>query len=643
MSITQPIILQPSPNVRKIKYLSKNFADFKENFKEYAKAYFPNTYSDFNEASPGMMFIEMASYLGDVLSFYIDNQFKENLMAYAEQRENVFTIAQFLGYKPKLISPSTTILKLTIIVPAKQLSATSFIPDPRFLLKIAKGSTFKTEGSNPIMFRLTEDVDFSYTTSQNWSVTERNNITNTVTKYAVTTYAPVVSGEQKAATFSFGSAQKFASITLEDDDVVGIENVVDSDGNIWYEVQYLSQDVILDDLEVSDNSESGIMPSKGIRFRKVPRRFVTKITPRFKTQLVFGSGIANESELDLIVDSRQIANSQYGNTITNSIPNLAINNLNFLNSSAFGVAPFNTTLTVTYLVGGGVETNTPSRTITVTDNIVITNDTTGYTVSEQTVFGITQQSLVVTNEEPATGGGPGDTVEEIKENAMMFFNAQNRVITHEDYVVRSYSLPSKFGSVAKAYALRDEQLNIIQQLQEQQFVTNNVSPTKVNLYTLGYDRNKKLTKLNTQVKENLKRYLSQYRMLTDDVEILDAFVINIGVRFSITTFKNYNMRDVVTRCIGVIQNYFDISKWTINQPIILSELQYAIGSVSGVQNITNLEIVNKYLYRDGRDYQPYRYNIAEATTNGVIYPSLDPSIFELRYPQYDIELGEATQ
>jgi phage-related baseplate assembly protein len=144
------------------------------------------------------------------------------------------------------------------------------------------------------------------------------------------------------------------------------------------------------------------------------------------------------------------------------------------------------------------------------------------------------------------------------------------------------------------------------------------------------------------VKQNLSKYLEQYRLLTDDINILDAFVVNIGVNFSITVFKNYNVNDVLARAIGEIQNYFDTSKWTVNQPIIVSDLIYNVGSVDGVQNVKSLEIVNKYKFQDGSNYQDYRYSIDEATVNGIIYPSLDPCIFELKYPQSDI-VGSAVQ
>jgi len=639
MATTQPINLQPRPNVKQINYLAKTFGDFRQNLIDFAKAYYPNTYSDFNETSPGMMFIEMASYVGDVLSFYIDNSFKENLLAYAEQQENVTTIAQFLGYKPKLTAAASTIATVYQLAPAIVQDGV-YVPNPKYLLKIKAGSAFSTSGPNVVQFRLTEDVDFTTSTAENYII---NTLANgNPQTFIVSKPAKLIAAEEKTTTFTFGSPQKFTSVVLPDNNIIGIKSVVDSDSNPWYEVDFLAQDLIMDDVDVTGNEESGTLPSAKLRLKKVSRRFVTRINRDMQTELMFGSGTSNDAELNLTLDSRQVANQQYGNTIQNLLGNVALNNVNYLNSNAFGLAPANTTLTVTYWVGGGVLGNTPSNTIVNVDNLIIGNDTTQYTSAESQTFTAAIRSATITNNDPATGGGAGESIDEMRENALGFFNAQNRVVTVEDYITRTYSLPSKYGRISKAFAIRDEQINQIQALDNTRYVNNPVKPNVINLYTLGYDSNGKLTTLNTVVKENLARYLEQFRLLTDDVNILDAFIINIGVKFDITVFRNYNLNDVLSRSIGAVQEFFNTSKWDIGQPIILADLMYTIGSVEGVQNVKKVEVFNKYQFKDGPDYQNYRYSIEEATVDGIIYPSLDPSVFELKYPQTDI-IGTATQ
>lgn len=640
MSSNQPITIQPRPNVKQINYVAKTFTDFRQNLIDFAKAYYPNTYSDFNEASPGMMFIEMAAYVGDIMSFYIDNQFKENLLAFAEQQDNVISIAQFLGYKPKMTSPATTVATVYQLAPAI-LSNGVYVPDPKYLIKLGRGSTFTTSGLTNIQFRLTDDVDFSDITAENYIINSFSG--GNPSTFIVSKPAKLIAATEKVATFSFGDPQKFTSVLMPDDNIIGIESVTDSNGNLWYEVDYLAQDVIMDNLNVTQNGEIGALPSSKLRLRKVPRRFVTRITRDGKTELVFGSGTDNEAELDLTLDSRQVANSQYGNTIQNLLGNAAINNVNFLNSNAYGISPSNITLTVRYLIGGGVNTNTPSNTITNVAQLTVLNDTTDYSQAELTAFNAAVQAITINNELPATGGGDGESIDEIRQNALAYFNAQNRAVTTEDYAVRTYALPSRYGRIAKAYAVRDEQINrILATNSDRVYVENPVKPNAINLYTLGFDTNGNLATLNSITKENLARYLEQFRLLTDDVNILDAFIINIGVQFDISVLRNYNVNDVLSRSIGTVQDFFDINKWNINQPIIISDLMYQIGLVEGVQTVKSVRIFNKYQFQDGVGYQNYRYDIDEATINGVIYPSLDPSIFELKYPTTDI-IGNATQ
>jgi hypothetical protein len=393
-------------------------------------------------------------------------------------------------------------------------------------------------------------------------------------------------------------------------------------------------------------------PSKMAIFTRKPRRFTTRVNQDLRMELWFGSGTNDISEEILTLDSNQIANDKYDQTINDT----AIDPNDFLSSDTFGIAPANTTLTVRYLVGGGVESNVSSGTITNVDFLDIANQTIDYAPTEQNLFAQTVSSVAITNEEPATGGGSVETVEEIRQNALAFFNAQNRVVTDKDYIVRSLSMPPKFGSVAKVFVIRDEQINALASQNPADLIVNNdedpfnnrryvddpVAPNSINLYVLGYNSAGNLTTLNTLVKKNLAKYLEQYRVLTDDVNILDAFVVNIGVDFNIVVYKNYNMNDVLARCIDAVKDFFDIQKWQINQPIIMNDLRLTIGSVEGVQTVTNVTISNKYLFKDGKDYQEYRYPISEATVDDIIYPSLDPCIFELRYPDTDI-IGNARQ
>lgn len=636
---------------KEVKYLNKNFRDFKADLITFTKQYYPSTWTDFNESNPGMIMLELAAYVGDVLSFYIDNQFKENLLAYAEEEKNIINIAQAFGYKPKTIIPAVTEVLISQIVPAKGPDD-GFVPDSTYMLRIDRNSTFSTTGENIVSFRSLEFVDFADSTNRSIQPYQISDDTLQITTYLITKTVKVMAGQLRTQSFSFGDPSKFSTIVLGDSNVNSVSTVFDSEGNQWYEVEYLAQDTIIDDKEVVyTNSESeSTNPSYTIKFRTVPRRFVTRLNNEKQLQVLFGSGQGNVSEDIVSLDARQVANEDY----TTNLASVSLDNTDFLNTDSFGLSPANTTLTVEYSVGGGIETNVASGTITEVGVLNIVNDTTEFNSDELTLFNDIKSTVSVFNAMPATGGLDGETVEEIRQRALSFLNAQNRVVTREDYESRVLAMPAKFGAVAKVFAVSDNQQNQIQalppniNLQDEYLDTNRVyvednpKPNAINLYMLGYNQSGKLTTLNSLVKKNVQSYLSKYRMLTDQVNILDSFIVNIGVAFDITVYKGYNLQDVLAICLDEIRAYFNVRKWQINQPVKLSDLRVLVVAQEGVQSVNNLEITNKYFFKDGRDYQNYRYDIAEAIVDDVLYPSLDPCIFEIRYPETDI-VGSARQ
>ncbi len=645
MATTNHVLNKLSVAPKEVSYLNKSFTDFKGDLITFVKNYYPTTWTDFNEANPGMIMLELAAYVGDVLSFYVDNSFKENLLAYAEEEGNVITIAQALGYKPKTIVPATAEVLISQVVPALGASE-GYIPDATYFLKIDRNSTVFTQAPNVVSFRTTELVDFADPTGRSIIPRQLDSTTLLPVTYLVTKKVKVIAGDVRQETFTFGDPEKFSAITIGDVNVTAISDVVDADGYKFYEVDYLAQDTIIDDKEVSyvSSVSESVAPTYAIKYRTVPRRFVTRLTPDKRTQVIFGSGRGNASEDIVYLDSQQVANSEYGTQLAS----VSLSNTDLLNTDNFGIAPANTTLTVTYFSGGGVASNVASGTIVNVGQLNILNRTTEFNQTETDLFNDIVKTVTVYNEMPATGGQDGETVEEIRQRALAIYSSQNRVVTRRDYEARVLSMPSKYGAVAKVLAVTDASQTTIQsqQTSTQQTSTqqeaNVPKPNAINLYVLGYNQNKKITNLNSLVKSNLQQYLSQYRMLTDQVNILDAFIVNIGVNFDITVYKNYNMQDVLAVCLGEIKEYFDSTKWNINQPIRLGDLSLLIQAQDGVQSVNFVEIVNKYFFKDGRDYQPYRYDITDATVDGIVYPSLDPCIFEVRYPEDDI-VGSARQ
>jgi len=612
-----------------VKYLNKDFGQFRQNLINFAKNYFPDTYSDFNETSPGMMFIEMASYVGDVLSFYSDQSFKESLLSSAQEESSVLQMAQLFGFKSKLNSPSNCMVDIFQLVPSIG-SGTNSLPDYRYALNVNVGA--RLVGGNNTLFRTLEAVDFSVNTANDpldISVYELDSNGN-IQYYLLKKQVPVQSGEIITSTFSFGDPKAYDKITLPDNNLIDIVSVVDNRGNTWHEVDYLAQDTVFEDtLNIKFNDEKlaeykSTVPYV-LKLKRTPRRFITRLRDDNKTELIFGSGISSDADEELIPNPKNVGMGlEYltRTTTTNVDPT------NFLKTRTYGLAPDNITLTITYTVGGGIKDNVVVNSITKIDTISY-NDSINYSGVDKTFV---KSTVAVNNSVPAIGGLEKQNIESLRQNAMASFAAQNRAITREDYIVRCYSMPKKFGSVAKAYVIGDMQQDSSDVSYPRETISN---PLALNLYTLAYDSNKRLVPLNEALKQNLRTYLSNFRMLTDALNIKSAHVINIGVDFEIIPRPRYNSNEVLLRCIDLLKRLFEIDSMQINMPLNISNLMTELDKVEGVQSVSKFEIINLYDLTKG--YVGNLYDIETATKNNIVYPSLDPSIFEIRFPNADIK------
>lgn len=657
-----------------INYLNKDFTQFRQNLIEFSKAYFPETYSDFNESSPGMMFIEMASYIGDSLSYYIDDTLKESLMVHADDIENVIALSQYLGYKPKVTSPSVTTLSVYQLAPSIGTADENTV-DETYLLRIKEGMVL--ESNNNISFITRDVVDFSDSTDREITPYQTDSVSGEISLYLIKKQVQAISAEVVTEEVDFGSYESFKSINLSQTNIIDIYDVRDSNGNKWYEVPYLAQELVYVDYPNTENNDPELYQFKEtvpyvLNTLKTSRRFVKQVNGDGTTTIQFGAGNPSVNEETIIPSFKNV-----GLGLPNSISKLneSFDPTNFLKTNTYGSSPSNTTLTIKYLVGGGVESNVKKGEITRISSINYDEDTTLFTPTQLSLYRSAKSSVAVDNEVPATGGKGGDTVEEIRQNALANFGSQNRAVTAKDYEVRALSMPTKFGSVAKAYATADGTLDnnspssilaspkALQEftdlvegfvnkpddeeldrksIQEelQQYLIGKTSndneknnPFAINLYLLGYDKNGKLDSLNIAIKENLKTYLTEYKMLTDGININDGFIINIGIEFEIITFKNYNKSEVLTDCIDELKNYFNIDNWTFNNTINISELELIIANVDGVSSVPKLNIVNKC----GGEYSPNSYNVQAAIKDKILYPSLDPSVFEIKFPDADIK------
>ena len=638
---TSNVTIRDEIDRKQVKYLNKDYADFKRSLVDFTKFYFSDTYQDFSDASPGSIFLDLASYVGDVLSYYTDSSFNESLLAYAEERENVVALAQGLGFKPRLTSPAFCNATISALVPADSEGNL----DIKFLPRIAANSSFGATTQFDAGSFLTEDIcDFNDSEGRTVQIFSRDGTTGLPSTFVVSKKAKLVSATKKITSAVVGNPTKFLKVPINDDNVVEIVSVTDAEGNTWYEVDNLSQDYRFQDTLVS--ATGSLAPLYTIKTTKTNRRFITRFNRDLKVELVFGSGTGDLSDVYQNPDYKSVYDSSYLQNMTN----VALDTLNFTNSNSFGLAPGNTTLTITYTVSNGLRSNVPSGTITKVTGLTTLNETRNLSAADQGTFNTMVSSITITNDEAASGGIDAPTVEQIRQSAIGFVNAQGRVVTSQDYEKRILSMPSKYGAVAKAFVIRDDAINNIKSQTDAAtrakesvdpeddvlYVDNNPENTNVNLYVLGYNNDNRLSVLNNTVKSNIKKFLKGYKILTDRVNILDAFRVSIGINYSIVVYKGFTVQDVLARCSDSLAQYFDTDNWEINQPIIIDDVLLQIAKVDGVQSVTKLNFVNKYQQKDGSDYASHTYDLEFNTTDKIIYPSADPCIFELRYPQNDI-------
>ena len=599
-----------------IKYINRDFSDFRQRLIEYSKTYFPNTYNDFSPSSPGMMFMEQSAYVGDVLSFYLDNQIQENFIQYSQQTNNIYELAYMFGYKPKTTTAAQVSIDFYQQIPSIT-SGSITSPDYSYALNIGENTTVSSNGTS---FLVQDKIDFTISSSQDPTSVEVYQIVgNTPQYYLLKKSRNAISSDIKSTTFNFTDPVPFSTVTINDS-IMKILDIIDSDGNKWYEVDHLGQETIFDSIKntnTNNPNNNGDTPSV-LKLKKVQRRFTTRLLNNNTLQLQFGSGTSSDNDEVIIPNPNNVG---LGLPIKQDKLTTAYSPTNFLYTGTYGIAPSNTTLTVRYLTGGGVSSNVDANTL-----ITINTANTKFTQINlnPTTSNYIFNSLTSNNPKAASGGKGGDTIEEIRQNTLMLVASQLRSVTADDYLIRALSMPSDYGSITKAY------------IEQPKLTDNQVSTIEtLSLYILSQDSNGKLNYASNTLKNNLRTYMSQYRMIGDTIEIRDAFIINIEVLFDIIVLPNYNNNEVLLNCINALKLHFNTDKWQLNQPIIIRDLYTLLDNIKGVQTVKSITFENKSGENNG--YSKYAYDITGATQNQVIYPSLDPSIFEIKYPDTDIK------
>jgi hypothetical protein len=613
-----------------IKYIDRDFDTLKNGLIEFSKTYFPNTYNDFSPSSPGSMFIEMASYVGDILSFYIDNQVQETFLQYARQEPNLYDLAYMMGYKPRATGAATVDVDFFQQLPSKQVGGT-YVPDFNYALTIKENAVLSSNLGESTTFLTQDSIDFSVSSSSDpTEITVYTTSGGDADRFLLKKTRKALSAAINTTTFTFGAAEQFPTVTLNGQNIIGILDITDSDGNVYTEVDYLAQEMVFESVKNTEAGETtsgpfGPDPNLDgdrssvpflLRLKKTPRRFVTRFKSKTRLDIQFGAGTQNDGDGEITPDPSFVGMGlAYGKDKLTT----AFNPANFLYTRTYGIAPKNTTLTVRYLVGGGVTANVPSDVLnTLAGTIKFQNVNPGNNALAQSIF----DSVIANNPIGASGGDDGDSIEELRENSLGSYGAQLRAVTQEDYLIRALSLPPEFGTIAKAF-IRPQQIASLQPGEQ---------PRTLDLYVSAYNNLNQLTNASTALKQNLATYLSQFRTVNDSIRLRDAFIVNIGVDFDIIVLPNFNNNQVISDCITQLQSYFNVKNMQVNQPILLKEIFVLLDKVNGVQTVSSVDITNKV----GGNYSQYAYDIKGANLNNIIYPSVDPSIFEVKFPSTDI-------
>ena len=611
-----------------IKYIDRDFDTLKNGLIEFSKTYFPNTYNDFSPSSPGSMFIEMASYVGDILSFYVDNQVQETFLQYARQESNLYDLAYMMGYKPRATGAAIVDIDLYQQLPAK-LQGGKYVPDFDYSIIVRENAVISSNLGENTKFLIQDSVDFSVSSSSDpTEITVYTTQGSNANRFLLKKKRKAISATINTTTFTFGDVERFSTVTLQGANIIEILDITDSDGNVYTEVPYLAQEMVFETVKNEGNGSTDFGPDQQLdsdqndvpyilRLKRASRRFVTRFKSKTQLDIQFGAGTQDDGDSEIVPSPTLV-----GAGLPNGKEKLraAYNPTNFLYTKTYGIAPKNTTLTVRYLVGGGVSANVPSNVLNnIAGTIEFQSTNPGDDSTAQEIF----DSVIADNPNGASGGDDGDSIEELRQNSLGSFGSQLRAVTQEDYLVRSLSLPPKYGTIAKVYTepQRRSELKIGEQ------------PRTLDLFVLAYNDKEQLTIAPHALKRNLTTYLSEYRTVNDSFRLRDGFIVNIGIEFDIIVLPDYNSNQVISQCITQLQDYFNVKNMQINQPILLKEAFILLDKVNGVQTVGKIEIINKV----GGNYSQYGYDIKGATMNNIVYPSIDPSIFEVKFPNSDIK------
>lgn len=595
-----------------VSYSNRDFESLRNNLKSFVSTYYRDVLLDTSDASLAGMLIDVAAYVGDVTSFYLDHQFNENSIENAVETRNIERLVREAGVQIKGKAPALGFLDISLVIPSL-LREGEYIPDPNKIPKIKAESIFTAR--NGTKFYLPDDIDFAEVDSAgdllaSFSINQTSG--GNPVDFLLTRRALVISSKLKTKSVSIPDSFKpFRTIQIDDADATEIVRVVDSDGEEYYEVDSLTQSTVF--ARMPNNRLDSHLADERIKMVHAPRRFVaTRSATTGQFTLLFGSGNEDVFDEDVIPDPSEHAIKLYGDK--KSLNKITIDPNSFLGTQTLGISPRNTTLTINYRSGGGLSHNVGVSQVT-TVTTLITEFPAGMGTTEATLI---RASATCNNPKVIVGGEDEPSIESLRQIALLNTNSQNRVVSREDLLARVYSLPNNFGRIFRA-AVRDNPNN----------------PQAAQLFVLSRDSRKALITSSDTLKENLSKYLSKFRIISDAIDILDASIINIGVNYTVTIKQSATSSVVIASINSKLSDYFKTDNFQIDQPIRMGEIENLILNTPDVEAITSLSFVNKTGTIVNNVYSSYSYDPARHIDRGYLFPPIG-GMFELKYPNDDI-------
>jgi hypothetical protein len=588
-----------------ISYTSRDYASIRNDLINYVKVYYPDTYKDFNEASFGSLMFDMVAYVGDILSYYVDYQTNESFLETAIERNNIIKIGKQLGYKFTGSPSSSGICAFYVSIPAQSNGG----QENTDLIPILKQGTTMTSDSGA-SFILTEDVDFSSPDTEILVIRENSN--STPTGYAYKAYGKVISGEMRQKSITVGDYQKFLKLQIDDEKISEVISVTDSIGNEYYEVDYLTQDTIYKSIKntSSDSTNAPFFLKEFQTFRK----FITEFDEDGNCFLQFGFGSESDFIENNFPDPSSVSLQFFGKNYYSD----KTFDPNVINSTeTLGVSPANTVLTVTYRVNTSDTINASVGAVNTITNPILEFRTSLYSNTEA-ISQIT--SIEVDNEEPMVGSYSTPTNEELRLRAYGAFATQNRAVTKQDYVAITYRMPAKFGVIKRATIVQDK----------------DSAKRNLNLYIVSVATNGELTLASDSLKQNLKTWISKYKMINDTVDILDATIVNVGITFRVITDLTKDTSIVLNDCLTAVKAQLR-DQLNIGEPFYLTDIYKTLNAVNGVMDTVEVNIFQK----TGEGYSSSQFSVYDNLSKDGRYLSVPENvIIEIRDLDSDIT-GEA--